>query len=905
MNRGLVFLITILLFVACAQQNQPLTGGPADTTAPVIIKRTPAKIDTNFDGKKIIIKFDEYVKLNNVNSSFFASPPLEKEPKIKLVGKKLVVNLKEELRDSVTYTLNFGNSIVDLNENNELKDFEFVFSTYTTVDSFQISGKIKDAYNFAPIPDAVVMLYGQNIDSLPFWELPIYATKTDTSGGFLLKNVKEGEYKIFALLDMNGNFIYDKDENQIAFSDSLINPYAILRTNYDTIDSGTVVPKMIDDSIHFDTLFADSIHVSQVTDFYPNDLELLLYTEQGETQEIKRKRRVEKGGIQLFFTKKLFNNYLEISPLKAQENEIFTHKIENFPSKDSAFIWFLDKKFYDQDSVKFQISYYANDTLKYKDTLSFSAYQYDTDTLPLFIDRLNQNISVFENFAFEPLNPISRIDTTKIKLFKNIDTLVVDAKEQKITAIRPNYDSLIFAFARPVKQFSLNFDGYQNSNNRYSFNKNIDNTVISCHLKDSSLINIDTIRLTAFYDNLFFFNELVELQNNFALPITYQKAKKVTRPTQDTILIEFNKKVSENFSLKLLKYSNSDFRYSLNNKILSIFLQNSNAISDDSLKFVFETKDLQKLDGTDKTYIDTLDAIFIFDRQKITYQRRYLRSKMILAFKKTLLETPVLNLLSFNPLKKWYAVRTNSTKDTLFIDINNERVKRLNNMKLEVSYFDINQHNDTVYFSDTLDLKIESSETNNEKTIGKEISLNLNKPVDFKIVQDTTFYRRYNILTNYEPEASYSLQIDSAAIFDIFNKTNDTTNFDFRVFAPEKFSNFILELKNIWALLETQNDIDTSSFYELPEGQAILIIEDEKNEIYKTRIFKTDITLQNTKFLPGTYTLKIYYDQNMNKTWDCGNYLKHIQPEKIYIYKEKINLTENSETKTVWDLSEK
>ncbi len=194
MNKGFVFLITILLFVSCAQQNQPLTGGPADTTAPIIVKRTPDRIDPDFDGKKIIIKFDEYVKLDNLNSSFFASPPLENQPKIKLVGKKLVINLKEKLKDSVTYTLSFGNAIKDLNEGNKLENFEFVFSTYSVVDSFQISGKIKDAYNFAPIENALVMLYNQNIDSLPFWELPIYAAKTDTAGKFLLKNVKAGQY---------------------------------------------------------------------------------------------------------------------------------------------------------------------------------------------------------------------------------------------------------------------------------------------------------------------------------------------------------------------------------------------------------------------------------------------------------------------------------------------------------------------------------------------------------------------------------------------------------------------------------------------------------------------------------------------------------------------------------------
>ena len=43
----------------------------------------------------------------------------------------------------------------------------------------------------------------------------------------------------------------------------------------------------------------------------------------------------------------------------------------------------------------------------------------------------------------------------------------------------------------------------------------------------------------------------------------------------------------------------------------------------------------------------------------------------------------------------------------------------------------------------------------------------------------------------------------------------------------------------------------------------------------------------------GIYNLKIILDKNKNNIWDKGNFSATILPEKVFIYKEKINLREN------------
>ena len=54
------------------------------------------------------------------------------------------------------------------------------------------------------------MLYDSDIDSLPYDTIPYYFTKTDASGNFLLANLRDIPYKIFALEDANANFKYDE-----------------------------------------------------------------------------------------------------------------------------------------------------------------------------------------------------------------------------------------------------------------------------------------------------------------------------------------------------------------------------------------------------------------------------------------------------------------------------------------------------------------------------------------------------------------------------------------------------------------------------------------------------------------------------------------------------------------------
>lgn len=224
-HRFLFYLLaTALVWVAaCANPVAP-TGGPKDITPPSVMKSVPANQGVNFNGDRIILTFSEFVSLKDINNQLVVSPPLSKPPEFSMHGKNLSVKFKEPLRENSTYSLFFGDAIVDLTESNPLAGFSFSFSTGPVLDSLSLKGKLFNALNLKPVTNAYVMLYDSVYDSVPYKQRPYYLAKTNASGEFVLNNLRNLEYLMFALTDINGNYLFDLPTEEIAFADSLVRP---------------------------------------------------------------------------------------------------------------------------------------------------------------------------------------------------------------------------------------------------------------------------------------------------------------------------------------------------------------------------------------------------------------------------------------------------------------------------------------------------------------------------------------------------------------------------------------------------------------------------------------------------------------------------------------------------------
>lgn len=243
--KNALLCLTVFLVQGCANIVAP-TGGAKDITPPNIIEAKSTKnFQTNFKKQRIEMTFDEWIKLEDVFNQVVVSPPLNEQPQVTQDGKKIVFEFgkKEELRENATYTINFGTSVKDLAEGNIAKNLRFVFSTGAIIDSLTVRGRVVDAVTGLPTEGAVLMLYDNFSDTVVRKVKPFYFGRTDKNGEAIIENVREGKFKVFALLDKDLNYLYNQDIEKIGFPDSLFHITADFTASKMKSDTATILKK--------------------------------------------------------------------------------------------------------------------------------------------------------------------------------------------------------------------------------------------------------------------------------------------------------------------------------------------------------------------------------------------------------------------------------------------------------------------------------------------------------------------------------------------------------------------------------------------------------------------------------------------------------------------------------------
>lgn len=353
----IVFAI-ILIFTAqrCANPGTP-SGGPKDEKPPVVLKSTPPANALNYRKGEVEIEFDELIQLKEVNQKLVISPPVNKFPTVVPRGNKLSISFQEDLQENTTYTLDFADAIADNNEGNVLPNYRFSFSTGNIIDSMAIGGHIWQASDFSPVAGAMVFIH-ENLSDTAFRTLvPIRLAKTDEKGAFSIRNVKPGNYRLFALEDNNRDYKYNQPGERIAWLDSLVVPSFEYRTFTDSISP-------------------DSTTTRQELAYTPDSLKLFLFQEVPKAQYMTGNERKEKAKLSLFFNLPVEN--FSISQSDTTYNQKW-HLTEKSLRGDTLSIWITDPDIYNQDSLTFQLRYTATDSLfnlfEKKDTLTFYYFE--------------------------------------------------------------------------------------------------------------------------------------------------------------------------------------------------------------------------------------------------------------------------------------------------------------------------------------------------------------------------------------------------------------------------------------------------------------------------------------------------------------------------------------------------
>ena len=223
-----LYIMVMILIAGCARRSTP-TGGLKDSIPPVLVNSNPKINSVNFNADEIRLTFDEWVKLDGLDKQLIISPPIEKNKyeikPLSGITKKLFISFLDSLQENTTYTINFGNSIVDNNEGNEMNFFNYTFSTGPTLDSLFIKGNVEDAFNLETDEYLSLQLYridSTYSDSIIYNNQPTYLANSLDTTAYRFKNLREGKYILIALKDMGNDYIFNPLYDKIGYYDSII-----------------------------------------------------------------------------------------------------------------------------------------------------------------------------------------------------------------------------------------------------------------------------------------------------------------------------------------------------------------------------------------------------------------------------------------------------------------------------------------------------------------------------------------------------------------------------------------------------------------------------------------------------------------------------------------------------------
>lgn len=395
--------------LSCARVGSP-GGGVKDSIPPKVISTNIDTLRVNIprDIKELRIDFDEYITLKDINKQLIISPPLKKMTKIipsGMANKYLLIKWEDTLQENTTYNFNFGNAIVDNNEGNALKYYNFAFSTGEKIDDLYISGELKSLIaneeKKAEESNLVVGLY-QEKDSMDYRQKPYYITKADPDGYFELNYLSPGNYRILAFEDSNSNSVFDAGKENVGFQ-----------------KEGIVLDKSI-----------SGLNINLFPSKKP--------VKYGEMKEVP-------GGILMTYE----GNPAEVKVLSLNE-KLKDYKVTHSPKSDSINIWF--------DAKKSDVGIAASENLK---------FSYDDgekkDTVSLFYRHNAKNEMTISNTKGNLLAPNEDFVITSNyfvdKLMPEKWSLVSDSISQEFTAsisTKNPYEIHIKSNFKEGKKYSLN-----------------------------------------------------------------------------------------------------------------------------------------------------------------------------------------------------------------------------------------------------------------------------------------------------------------------------------------------------------------------------------------------------------------------------------------------------------------
>lgn len=457
--RFALLLFTLALVAACARMGNP-DGGWYDETPPRVVGASPTEKATSVKTRKLHIRFNEFIKIENATENVVVSPPQLESPDIKAGGKSIDIELKDSLKANTTYTVDFSDAITDNNEGNPLGNYTYSFSTGEHIDTMEVSGWVLAADNLEPVKGILVGLYANLADSAFRTQPMLRVAKTDGRGHFVIRGIAPGKYRVYALQDVDGDYHLTQKGEEMAFNREIIVPSS--------------KPDVRQDTLWRDSLRIDSISRVSYTHFLPDNITLRAFTHIQTDRFFTKAERTLPECFSLVFT--AGNNELPVLRGLNFNNAERAFIVMPTAKKDTITYWIKDSALINQDTLRMQMQYWSTDTTgqlrmkqdtievlaktpyakrlkekqkkaeewkKAQDKAQKKGEPFETIMRPEALKvevKVNNSIAPDENVRIELPTPLQSLDSTKVHLYSKRDTLWYEARYR--LRVREGGDSL-------------------------------------------------------------------------------------------------------------------------------------------------------------------------------------------------------------------------------------------------------------------------------------------------------------------------------------------------------------------------------------------------------------------------------------------------------------------------------
>jgi hypothetical protein len=318
----------------------------------------------------------------------------------------------------------------------------------------------------------------------------------------------------------------------------------------------------------------------------------------------------------------------------------------------------------------------------------------------------------------------------------------------------------------------------------------------------------------------------------------------------------------------------------------------------------------------------------------LTSRKRESSEAFSFVFSRPPFDTLQVTPLNFKPGGDWFMKEATHNNDSITYWITDTVITKLDTLRLKLSYLTTDSAGRFMERIDTVNMRYQTTPgrsvigrraridttTNRKKvlTLSGSIlnrgTLNLNNTIFFvanrplqkvnpegielfKLVdsllvkqqftcsKDTFSIRRFWLKSKWEEETQYKLLLKPGSAFDIYGLTNDSIEIKFITQKEEYYGRILLTLGG-------------------ERYPMVVELLDEKGRVVDSKYVKKPGETIFDYLYPGKYSLKAIFDKNENGKWDTGNYLKHLQPEQIFLITKPVELRSNWDNEVTWIISD-